>query len=296
MDGPGSVGDILAFVETVRASGFAAAARRLGRSRSAVAKAVARLEARLGARLMTRSTRRLALTEDGRRFFASASDLLDALAAAEAEVAQGALVPRGLLRLAAPDAYGRALILPAVAEYLAANAAVRVELHLSDRVDHLVEQGWDVAIRIGLPDALPPDLVARVIDRIEHGFYAAPAYLERRGRPEDLASLADHEAIPYDAGDRHGRWRMLAPNGTWADLPCASRISVDSADGVLAAARLGLGLAYLPRLVVTPALAAGELIEVLMKVPGGDLPVVALFASRRNLPARVRAFLDLLAA
>ena len=293
-DAAASITDIVAFVASARAGGFAAAAKRLGRSRSAVAKAVARLEQRLGTRLMNRSTRQIALTDDGRRYFERCATLIEELEAAEADIAQrGEHHPRGVLRLAAPGAYGKDLVLPVVAEFIARNPDVQVELSLSDRSYNLAEGGYDLAIRIGLPDQLPPDLVARVIDRIPHGFYGAPVYLKDRTIPKVLGDLSNHDAIPYNTGARTRRWRMMGADGVWTPLPSRSRVSVDSADGVLKASLLGLGIAYLPTFLTKEAVVDGRLIELLPDIPCGELPIAALFQSRKHLPAKVRVFLDL---
>ena len=289
-DHPASTADVLAFVTTADAGSFAGGAKRLGLSRSAVAKAVGRLETRLGTRLMTRTTRRLALTEDGRRFHARCSAALDELGAAEAEVAQKGDVPRGILRLTAPDAYGRLRIMPLVARYLALHPSMQVEVSLSDRLDGIVAEGLDLAIRLGLPNDLAPDLVARVVDRVRHGFFASPTYLTARGRPETLADLASHDAVCFRRAAQPWRWRTLSVDGLWQPLDARLRVSADSGEAVLQAAALGLGIAYLPCFLAERALASGTLEEILADVRGAALPVVAIHPSRRNLPAKVRAF------
>lgn len=293
-DHPASTADVLAFVTTADAGSFAGGAKRLGLSRSAVAKAVGRLETRLGTRLMTRTTRRLALTEDGRRFHTRCSAALDALGAAEAEVAQRGDVPRGILRLTAPDAYGRLRIMPLVARYLALYPSMQVEIGISDRLSGVVAEGLDLAIRLGLPNDFAPDLVAWVIDRARHGFFASPSYLEARGRPETLADLAKHDAVTFRGAEQPWRWRTLTADGIWQPLEARLRVSADSGEAVLQAAALGLGIAHLPCFLAEGALANGTLEEILTDARGAALPIVAIYPSRRNLPVKVRAFIALL--
>ena len=289
-----NVSDLVAFIATVDAGSFTRGALRLGRSRSAVAKAVARLEQRVGTRLLARTTRHLALTEDGREFHARCSSILEELEAAEAAVGQRGGVPRGTLRISAPDAFGRLFLLPVVQRYLGRWPEVQVELGLSDRLSGIVEEGIDLAIRLGQPDSLAPDLVTRVVGRCRLGFYASPGYLAARGQPGVQAELADHDCIPYDVGPRRRRWRALSADGVWNELPGRARLSVDSGDAMLRAAVLGLGIAYLPGFIAADAVATGELTQVLSDLTGAELPVVAIYPSRRNLPAKVRAFIDLL--
>jgi len=287
--------DILLFVAVAEAGSFVAGGRAMGLSRSAAGKAVARLEERLGVRLLTRTTRSLSLTEEGRRFYEQGRAVVAAVEAAEASVTAGAGTPRGVLRLSVPDAFGRRVVLPLVTQYLAAWPGLQVEVSFTDRLADIVEEGVDLAVRIGLTS---PDtrLVSRRVARFTAMLCAAPAYLAERGTPAALDDLAGHDCLLFSSRGRRQAWRFRGPDGAWIKAPGGSRLRLDSGEALHAAALAGLGIAFLPDFLIADDLAAGRLRPVLPDLQAGEGTVVALYPDRRLLEPRVRRFIDLMVA
>lgn len=293
-----NLGDIIAFVATADTGSFAAAARELGLSRSAAAKAVGRLEARLGTRLINRTTRSLGVTDEGWRFHEQCSAVLNDLRAAEDSAAGRDARPKGLLRITAPSAYGRLHVMPVVRRFLSEWPDVSIELILTDRFIDIIEEGFDLAIRVGPSSQLPPNLVARVIARYGTVFCAAPSYVADHGAPETLESLREHFCLPYVSSRprlaSQPSWRMLSADGTWTEIDGKIRFMASGGETVLEAALTGMGIAYLPMFLVDKHIAEGGLVRMLRDQPTGDIPVFALYPTKRHLPAKVRAFIDAL--
>lgn len=287
--------EILMFMAIVDAGSFVAGGRAMGQTRSAASKAVGRLEDRLSARLLNRTTRTLTLTDEGRGFYDRARVILQAIEDAEASVARSGGTPRGLLRLTVPDAYGRLVILPLIGPYLAKWPELRMEVSFTDRQADIVEEGYDLAIRIG---EAPPDtrLVSRVVARYGWALVAAPVYVEARGEPPDIEALGDHDRLIFSSRGRRQGWRFREPDGTWIAAPGRSRLRLDSGEALRDAAVAGLGIAFLPDFVVAHDLAVGRLRRLLPDLDGGDAVITAIYPSRRLLEPRVRRFIDLLAA
>ncbi len=279
------------FAQVVEARSFSAAARSLGMSKSAVSKRVARLEDRLGARLLNRTTRRLSLTEVGAAFYERCARIVSELEEAELAVTRLSSEPRGTLKLNAPVTFGQLQIAPAVPELLARHPELRIDMLLSDRVVDLVEEGFDLAIRLGpLPDST---LVARRLAPDRRVVCATPGYLERHGRPRTPAELETHNCLGYSFLGTQSEWRFRGPRG---ERPQRVRGNFQANNGeVLRAALLeGLGLALMPTFIVGRDLAAGRLELVLEDYelpPGG---VHAVYPHGRHLSPKVRAFVDFL--
>ena len=286
--------EILVFMAVVDAGSFVAGGQTMGLTRSAASKAVGRLEDRLSVRLLNRTTRTLSLTDEGRGFYDRGRVILQAIEDAEASVRGRGGTPRGLMRLTVPDAYGRLVILPLVGQYLARWPELRMEVSFTDRQADIVEEGYDLAIRIG---EAPPDtrLVSRVVARYGWALVASPAYLEARGEPADIDSLDDHDRLIFSSRGRRQGWRFRKPDGTWIAAPGRSRLRLDSGEALRDAAVAGLGIAFLPDFVVARDLAAGRLRRLLVDLDGGDAVITAIYPSRRLLEPRVRRFIDLLA-
>ncbi|WP_422003351.1 LysR family transcriptional regulator [Reyranella sp.] len=271
------------FVRIVEEGSLVRAAARLRRSPPAVTRALAALEDRLGVRLIDRTTRRLAPTEAGRTFYDKARGLAAAYEAAMAG-AVGAPV-RGLLRITAPVQFGRRHIAPLVARFLDAHDGVEVELMLNDRNMDLIDEGIDVALRIGpLADSA---LMARRVGQVRRLWVASPAYLKRRGTPRTPADLVRHEAI---LGTARG-------NGSWsfAGLRTAprlmGRLRVDDVETRLRAAREGRGIAQFLSYQVAEELAAGRLVRLLEAWEAGPLPVHLVTKGRAHRAPKIDAFL-----
>ena len=291
---PGAIlNEVLVFMAVVDAGSFVAGGQAVGITRSAAGKAVARLEDRLGARLLNRTTRTLSLTDEGRVFYDRGLAILEAINDAEASVAGRSGKPRGLLRLTVPDAYGRLVILPLIAEYLSAWPDLQIEVSFTDRRSDIVEEGFDLAIRIG---EAPQDtrLVSRVIARYGWALVASPAYIAERGEPVSIDAIGDHDRLVFSSRGRRQGWRLRGDDGTWITAQGRSRLRLDSGEALREAAVAGLGLAFLPHFVVAADLDKGRLRHLLPGFDGGHAIITAIYPSRRLLEPRVRRFIDLL--
>ncbi|WP_194954806.1 LysR family transcriptional regulator [Sphingopyxis solisilvae] len=279
------------FVAVADEGGFAAAARKLNSSPPAVTRGIAALEARLGTILFHRSTRAVALTDAGAAFLDQARRILTDLAGAERALRGAAAVPGGQLYLTAPVMFGRLHVLPVAGALIAAHPALAVRMMLIDRNVRIVEEGIDVAVRIGaLADS---GLKAVRIGWVRQMLVASPAYLARRGAPQAIAELAGHELIGTMGPRAAGEWQLAS--GKWR-LDPRPRLVLNTVDGALAAAEAGLGIANLLSYQIADALDAGRLIALLADEQPPPLPVHLLFEpSRARLPA-VRAFVDAMKA
>jgi molybdate transport repressor ModE-like protein len=281
--------------QRVAATGsLSAAARSLGMSQTMATKHVAALEARLGVELVHRSTRRLTLTEAGRRYLESVDRILAAVEEAEsgAEAQQASV--SGTLRVAAPVSFGVRWIAPLVAEFVNAHPGVAVDLDLSDRYVDLIEDGFDLAVRIGrMQDSA---MIARRIAPCRLRVAAAPDYLRRRGRPQTVNDLSRHACLTYTLGRMQapGRW-LFGPDGR-IGVAVSGPVRANNGDALLAAAIAGEGLVYEPTFILHDALRTGALVAVDLDEPPTDLPgIYAVQPGHRLAAAKVRAFIDLLA-
>ncbi|MEM7429706.1 MAG: LysR family transcriptional regulator [Pseudomonadota bacterium] len=282
-----------AFTTVVSEGSFVAAAERLGMSRTAVSKHVMDLEAHLGARLLTRTTRRLSLTETGSGYFERARRILGDLEEADAEASELTVNPRGHLRINAPMSFGIAHIAPNLNTYLDRFPDVTVDLSLNDRVVDLVEEGFDLAIRIA--DLEDSSLIARRIGHTRSVLCASPEYLERHGMPGKPGDLTGHACLTYSNLSAPNSW-VFRQAGQEIRVNVPSRLLCNNGDALAAAAVSGLGIIAQPAFIVGPALKAGELVELLPGHDPGGLGIYAVYATNRHLPARVRTFIDHLAA
>ncbi|AVS74606.1 LysR family transcriptional regulator [Paracidovorax cattleyae] len=291
---------IEAFVAAVEAGSFAAAALRLQRTRSAVAKSVARLETRLGTRLFQRSTRSQSLTEDGQAYYERCRRALAELDAADAAVEAGRTAPRGTLRVTAPILLGRELVAPLLLELTAAHPGLVLEMVFSDSVVPLVDERIDLAVRSGpLPDSSV--LAARAMGRQWMGVYAAPAYLERHPAPAGLDALfahADrHRFVGYARDTGPHPWQFRGADGRVRAFDPSASIAFgsNSLEANKLAAIAGMGLARLPAWLVADALAAGTLVQVFAEPQPYGYALQAVWPQARALPLKTRAAIDLLA-
>ncbi|WP_316184158.1 LysR family transcriptional regulator [Bradyrhizobium sp. SZCCHNRI1003] len=273
---------------------LSAAARALGMSQTMVTKHLAALESRLGTKLFHRTTRRLAITDDGRRYQELAERVLGDFEAAEAAVSADRIEPRGLLRLNVPLAFGIRQIAPRLAEFARHYPGVTVELGLNDRLVDLTEEGWDLAIRIGtLRDS---SLVARRLAPCRMEVCAAPSYLAAHGTPRTTAELAGHNCLGYTLAQAGaGRWRMGTSRSV--DISITGNLRANNGDALLAAALAGQGIIYQPTFIVADALREGRLVPITLELPASDLlAVYAVYLPDRSPSAKVRAFIDFIAA
>jgi DNA-binding transcriptional LysR family regulator len=283
-----------AFVEVARCQSFAQAARRLDRHVSAVSRAVAALENRLGVRLLQRTTRRVMLSDAGRGYFKRCETLLAEFEGADAEVRDLGASPRGNLRVSAATGAGQTLIVPLVPQFLAAHPLLTLDLQLSNRYVDLVEEGYDLALRVG---ALAPDsrLVVRRLAPTRRVLLASTAYLERHGSPRTPQQLARHACLVLDIGARSQRWE-LERGRTRAAIDVTGPLRSNNAFALLDACKSGLGIGLLPASVADADLRTGALHRVLSGWVSGEQSIYAVYPTARFIPAKVRAFVDFIAA
>jgi DNA-binding transcriptional LysR family regulator len=284
---------ISAFNAVVEAGSFVRAAERLGASTSTLSRQIAELEQHLGARLLNRTTRKLSLTEGGQAFYERAVQLLAELQEAEAVASSSAAAPRGTLRLTCSHAMGVQRIAPAIASFVAHYREVRFEVSVLDRIVDLVEEGYDLAIRIGRVGS--DRLVARRLGVMRLLACAAPAYLKTHGTPRKPADLADHAVLTYAYSPNPRVLRLTGRQGQHEDVRVSGPLHSNSGDLSIAAAIAGLGVAFEPDFMVESALAAGELVRVLPGYESTPGEIWAVYPSRRHLSAKVRLFVDHLA-
>lgn len=285
------------FVAAVEAGGFSAAAAKLNLSRSAVGKTVARLEARLGARLFRRTTRSQSLTEDGQAFYDRCLRALDELRAGEAMLESGRREVAGRLRVSVPVLFGRRCIAPILTRLALQHPKLELDLHFSDRRVHLVEDGFDLAIRNGLlSDAA--GLVARRIATHRMVVCAAPGYLRDRGTPSSLADFERHEALTYNRTDNtHAcAWRFRRDDGSLIDITPPGRMRFDDLEAIADAAAAAFGLAWLPCWLVRDRVQRGELVTVSVGAIPATSEAHAVWPRTPHQPLRVRLAIDALAS
>lgn len=288
-----NLNDILLFMAVVDAGSFVGGAQAMGLSRSAAGKAVIRLEDRLGVRLLNRTTRKLSLTEEGRVFYERGQQILTSVDEAEASVAGRSGTPRGVLRLTVPDAFGRIVVLPLLRKYLGAWPDIQVEVSFTDRLADIVEEGFDLAIRIGMtaPDTR---LVSRMVAQYKAVLCVSPSYLAERGEPRDIEGLAAHDCLLFSSRNQRQSWRFRGEDGTWVKAQGRGRLRLDSAEAIRDAAVAGLGIALLPDFLVAEDLASGRLRQVLSRFETDEVKIVAIYPSKRLLEPSVRRFIDLM--
>ncbi len=284
---------IAAFVAVVEGGSFARAAGKLGQSVSAVSRRVAELEEHLDARLLNRTTRRLSLTEAGRAFHERALQLLADLEEAEQGASAGGATPRGTLRLTAPITYCVRVLAPIVAAFAAKHDQVRVEVDLSDRAVDLVDEGFDLAVRIG--EIRSQFLVARRIGTTTLVCCASPAYLERHGVPHTPDDLARHACLTYEYAATRHQWRFVGADGSDKVVRVGGPLHANNGRMLGALAVEGAGIVCEPDFILAPDIARGALVRILADWTLPSIAVHAAYPSRRHLSAKVRAFVDFLA-
>jgi len=275
----------------VKHSSYAKAAEELSLSPSGVSRIVSRLEERLGVRLLQRTTRKLSLTEEGAGFHARTAQILLDLMEAEAQVQHTVLRPRGNLRLTTSVAFGQRYIVPLIPELMREFPELSLNLLLTDRFVDLIDEGVDLAIRIGtLGDSR---LVARRLCINHRVLVASQRYLDRQGTPSTPEELSQHECLVFTGFSRPREWRLLGPGGP-VTSSISGRLSSNNVDVLMNSAINGLGIAVAPTLSVAPALLRGDLVRVLTDHEFEPSAVFAIYPSNRQLPSKVRAVVDVL--
>jgi DNA-binding transcriptional LysR family regulator len=279
-----------AFVAVADLKGFAPAARKLRLSPSAVTRLIAALEERLGARLLQRTTRSVALTDAGTRYLERARRILADVEEAELAAEGERTRPSGRLVVSAPVGFGRLHVSPVMAAYLQRYSEVSAELRLEDRLVNLVEDGVDLAVRIGI--LADSSLVARHVGEMRRIVVAAPDYLKRHGEPKTPAVIAGHQTIQFGGGAAAGEWRFVE-EGRDIRLNVTPRFASNSADAAVQYAEQGGGLTRVLAYQAADAIRRGSLKIVLQKFEQPPLPIHIVYPTSRLLSAKVRAFIDL---
>jgi DNA-binding transcriptional LysR family regulator len=278
------------FVRTVEAGSFTAVARDLNTSQPTISRQIATLEEHLGCVLFHRTTRALTLTEDGRTFYEHARRTLEAAAEAESAVGRGRGNPSGLLRLACSGVFGRLHVIPRLTRFRALYPDISIALSMTDGFADLVEEGIDMAIRVGeIADSL---LIARRIGTTRRVLVATPDYLERHGTPRAPADLAHHHCIVYDRLLSGASWIFATENGPLA-VPVSGPLQVNNTEAVRTAVLEGLGIGYVPSWhFVDGEFETGRLVALLPEFASPPQPISAVYPSRRFLPLKVRVAID----
>lgn len=284
---------ISVFVTAVEAGSFSLAASRLHLSRSAVGKTISQLEQRLGVRLFQRTTRSVALTDDGALFYEHCLRALEEIQTAEALLDSGKQTVRGRLRVSMPMLYGRMCIAPLLTEFASQHPDLKMELLFSDRVSDLIEDGLDLVIRNGkLPDS--SGLIARRIGLHRMIICASPGYLARCGEPQTIDDLSSHEVVNYiNAGVPH-RWVIPQDNGKTIEFVPKSRLLMDELQPVSAAAISGFGIAILPCWLIGEELQKGKLVRILRNYRENVYETHAVWLQTPHLPLKTRLAVDML--
>ena len=276
-----------AYVRVAELGSYTRAAEMLDLSRTRVSRLVMELESHLGVRLLQRTTRRLHLTEAGENYLAHAQGILQALADAEAELGAGSTEVCGRLRVNGPMSFGTRFLSPPITRFMLAHPALQVRLDLNDRRVDLLEEGYDLAIRIGeLPDST---LVARRLARCRLLLCASPGYLAKHGEPRSLDDLKDHQCLRYRTANG-SEWQFGGQR-----LTVHGPLESNNGDVLTQAAEAGLGIAHQPSFLITESIKQGRLVPLLMDVPSVLLGIHGVYPARRHLPAKVERLLDFLA-
>lgn len=284
-----------AFVAAVETGSFAAAAERLNLTRSAVAKTIARMEERLEVRLFHRTTRSIALTEDGQVYYERCVRALDELRAGQAALDSGRREAAGRLRVSVPVLFGRRCIAPVLARLADDHPKLALEISFSDRPVDLIEDGFDLAIRnTAIGDG--SGLMSRAISLQRQTVCASPAYLARRGRPETLDDLLAHDAISYGRAGRVRAWQFPVGADAPREVAPRSRLVFDDLEAMADAAEAGHGITWLPCWLIRERVRLGTLVPLLENVPCLVFRTYALWPETPHLPLRVRLAIDAIVA
>jgi DNA-binding transcriptional LysR family regulator len=281
--------ELKVFVTVAETGGFAKAAERLGSSPPAVTRIIAGLEQRLSTQFFARTTRRVHLTEAGKLFLERARSLLSELESVESEITGEARMPTGRLTITASVTLGRSMLPPVVMGFLNAHSRITAKVLLLDRVVNLVEEGIDVAVRIGeLPDST---LISRQVGEVRRILVASPGYLAQRGTPKTAADLKLHAMIAFTGLMPNNEWTYIGERGA-SRVTLQPRFEINDATAAIAAAEAGSGITIALSYMVAKPLREGSLVPVLMNLCPPAVPVQLVYPESRLVAPKVRAFID----
>jgi DNA-binding transcriptional LysR family regulator len=283
--------EMRAFVAVVDSGSFVQAADALDLSKPTVSRLVSDLEQRLGVRLMQRTTRRLSLTEEGRAFYSRCKAVLSDVEVAEAEVSSQSVTVRGLIRVNVPVSFGLLELAARWPAFMDLYPEVELDITLADRIVDLVEEGYDLAVRIArLPNS---SLVSRQLASTRMVLCASPDYLRQQGKPVHPAELADHAVLSYSLLATGDVWEFDGPEGKVA-VKVSPAMRTNSGDTCIAAARKGKGIVFQPSFMVGADLRSGALVEIMPRYRSVEFGIYAVYPSRQHVSPKVRALLDFL--
>ncbi|MGD8569797.1 MAG: LysR family transcriptional regulator [Gammaproteobacteria bacterium] len=284
--------DIAVFVEVVKANSFTTAARELDLSRSVVSKYITRLEKRLGVRLLNRTTRRLSMTEAGQRFFQQSHSALMQLENAEGEIHAMQAEPKGLLRLSAPSSFGIIHLAPLLPQLRQTYPELNLELSISDKLVDIVDEGIDIAIRIGeLPDS---SLIAKRISPCRYVVCASPNYLKQHGKPETPDDLTQHNCLLFQFWDAPNQWQFLSRDNQFINIKVQGEIVSNNSLALRKIMLSGGGISMAPTFLVGDDIINGRLVPVLTDYHIKPISIYVVYPHRQYLTAKARAFLEFL--
>lgn len=287
-----SIREMRSFVGVVEAGSFVAGAEAIGLSKQATSRHIAELERRLGVRLLHRTTRRLSLTEDGQRFFERARELLDEIARLEADMASGSAEPTGLIRVNAPLDFGILHLAPLWGRFAKLYPKVSLDVDLNDRLVDLVEEGYDLAVRIS--DMPSSALVSRKLAFTRLVLCASPGYLKENGLPSTPEELKAHRTISYAYLMTGDEWTFTGPDGRPVRVRTNSRLHTNNGDTCRAAALDSQGIVFQPDFLVAEDIRRGKLVELMPRYKGPQIGIHAVYPSRHYLPVKTRRLVDYL--
>ncbi len=282
------------FNRVAKLESFSAAARDLGMSKTAVSRHVSDLETDLGVRLLNRTTRRMSLTEAGHAYFARSSAIITDIEELQDSVRHLHRQPTGVLRVTSAVTFGHCSLAPLIGGFLDLYPEISVQLDLSNRFVDIVDEGFDLAIRVGSPQS--SSLISRPLVDAKRYACASPAYIERRGSPVKPSDLASHACVVFQSQSSEARWDFANSDGEHS-VTVAGRLCVNSTEAATQAVRDGVGIGVLPDYAVREFLASGEVQRLLTTYDiDGDHRIYAIYPHRHHLPAKVRVFIDYLVA
>ena len=281
-----------AFVKVCETKSFTEAASRLGQSKSAISRLISGLESDLGTRLLQRSTRMLTLTEAGQSYYERMSRILSDVEEANRAVSQLQAAPRGRLRVNAPMSFGFLHLAGVLPDFMQRYPEVRIDLVMNDRFVDLVEEGFDVAVRIG--DLSDSSLIAKKLCLIRLVVCASPDYLHRKGVPQTPDDLRQHVCLCNSNVRSSHEWTFVGPQGRAWPVDVDGSMTANNGDALRVAALKGLGLTLLPSFIVGADIQAGHLVPVLDAYVEQKLSLFAVYPTARHLSPKVRAFVDFL--
>jgi len=284
--------EMQAFVAVIENGSFVRAAEALHTSKAAISRQVVDLEQRLGFRLLNRTTRKLSVTDEGQLFYQRCTDLLSGLEEAESELSLRKGEPSGHLRVSAPVTFGISYLAALWGNFLQQHPKVSMEVSLSDRTVDLVEDGFDLAVRISR--APHPTFIVRKLASTKMVLCASPTYLMQHGIPEHPHDIAEHNVISYTYWSSKDEWEFTHPGGKIEIVKTRPRLHANSGDTCVAAALQDQGIVLQPDFLVYEALQEGKLKQILKDYQTVELGIYAIYSSRRQLPLKLRSLIDFL--